>query len=354
MDRVTAETYEQRGASWAANRKPIRRGEARAFNKRVPRGTLRLDAGAGAGRYTNEIGDPVVALDAAGSMLELLRDTAPRALPVRADLEALPFRRGAFGAVWANMSYQHVPRRALPLALADLHRSLAVDAAVDIQVSLGSDEAYPADDDVGRRLFTDWEPAPFDDVLLGAGFSVAAIDRMPDRQAVRARAHRARSLPDTVGADMRVLVCGLNPSIYAADHGVGFARPGNRFWPAAVAAGLVSRERDPWHALVHHRVGMTDLCKRATATSRELTRDEYRAGAARVERLVEWLQPGVVVFVGLEGWRAAIDRQAQPGVQGLAFGGRPAYVMPSTSGLNARTPLSALTAHLEDALRLGG
>ena len=34
-------------------------------------------------------------------------------------------------------------------------------------------------------------------------------------------------------------MCGLNPSLYAADAGVGFARPGNRFWPAALAAGIV-------------------------------------------------------------------------------------------------------------------
>ena len=63
---------------------------------------------------------------------------------------------------------------------------------------------------------------------------------------------------------MRLLVCGLNPSIYSADAGVGYARPGNRFWPAAIAAGLVTEDRDPRHALSHHGVGITDLVKRAT------------------------------------------------------------------------------------------
>jgi len=43
---------------------------------------------------------------------------------------------------------------------------------------------------------------------------------------------RAHSLPDYVGPAMRILLVGLNPSPYAADVGVGFARPGNRFWPA--------------------------------------------------------------------------------------------------------------------------
>ena len=94
---------------------------------------------------------------------------------------------------------------------------------------------------------------------------------------------------------------------------------------------------------------MTDLVKRATVGAQELTRDEYRHGAARVERLVRWLRPGAVCFVGLAGWRAAIDRKAQPGVQPDTFGGVPAYVMPSTSGLNARVPLDELADHLRAA-----
>ncbi len=124
--------------------------------------------------------------------------------------------------------------------------------------------------------------------------------------------------------------------------------PGNRFWPAAIAAGLVTSARDTRAALAAG-IGMTDLVKRATPRADELTRDEYRAGLARVERMVQWLQPGAVCFVGLAGWRAAVDRKAVAGVQPDAIGGRPAYVMPSTSGLNARTPPSELADHLRAA-----
>ncbi len=95
---------------------------------------------------------------------------------------------------------------------------------------------------------------------------------------------------------------------------------------------------------------MTDLVKRATPRADALTRDEYRAGLARVERLAEWLRPGAVCFVGLAGWRAAVDRKAAPGVQPQDVGGRPAYVMPSTSGLNARVPPAELAEHLRAAL----
>jgi TDG/mug DNA glycosylase family protein len=97
---------------------------------------------------------------------------------------------------------------------------------------------------------------------------------------------------------------------------------------------------------------MTDLVKRGSVGASELTRDEYREGAARVERLVRWLQPAAVCFVGLAGWRAAVDRKAQVGVQPDGFGGVPAYVMPNTSGLNARVPLAELTDHLRAAVEL--
>jgi TDG/mug DNA glycosylase family protein len=133
---------------------------------------------------------------------------------------------------------------------------------------------------------------------------------------------------------------------------VGFARPGNRFWPAALAAGLVTVDRDADHALWHHGVGMTDLVKRATVAASELTGDEYRAGLERVEGLVRWLQPGAVCFVGLAGWRAAVDRRARPGVQPTGLADVPVYVMPSTSGLNAHTPLNDLTEHFRSAAAL--
>ena len=136
---------------------------------------------------------------------------------------------------------------------------------------------------------------------------------------IRIKATRARTLPDMVGPGMRVLVCGLNPSIYSADVGIGFARAGNRFWTAATSAGLVSRDRDPRHALGVDRVGMTDMVKRATSNAASLSGDEYSSGAERVEHMVEWLQPSAVCFVGLAGWRVAVDRSVVAGTQESAI-----------------------------------
>jgi TDG/mug DNA glycosylase family protein len=346
VNRATVEIYERAAREYEARREPRRRDDAVAFGRGIGDGAVRVDLGCGGGRYTRELGRPVIAVDAAHAMVSLTAANVPWCLPVQADLERLPFRSGTVGAVWSNMAYHHIARERLPMALASLHWATAVGAPVDITVVLGdyAGTSLPHDDFPGR-YFACWEEQPLADVMEGAGFTVDDVGVIDGRN-THVRARRARSLPDTVGADMRVLVCGLNPSEYAADRGVGFARPGNRFWPAALAAGLASRDRDPVHALTEHGVGMTDIVKRATVRASDLRRDEYRAGLRRVERLVAWLQPGVVCFVGLDGWRVAVDRSAQPGLQPHDLSGVPVYVMPSTSGLNARTSLDALTDHL--------
>ncbi|MET0276546.1 MAG: methyltransferase domain-containing protein [Acidimicrobiia bacterium] len=354
MDRSTIDAYELGARRWRDHRPARFLDRVATFGAAVRDEGIIADLGCGAGLHLPELADHVngslVALDATAAMLDLVPQIAPGAWRVRGDLEHLPFRRGALDGVWARASYLHVPRTHLPLALADLHHALAVDAPAHLTMMRKHADGPMADDALPGRQFVSWEPDPLRAVLVGAGFDVVSVEIDPDEEVwVHAMVRRAHTLPDFVGANMRLLVIGLNPSVLSADVGVGFARNGNRFWPAALAAGIVSRDRDPHHALAHHGVGMTDLVKRATARADELSNDEYRDGAARVERLVEWLQPGAVCFVGLGGYRVAVDRKATSGVQPERFGGVPAYVMPNTSGLNARVPPSELTDHLRNA-----
>ena len=353
VDDETVRIYEAGAGEWAVRRRPRLRGAAQAFAATVPAHELRVDLGCGPGSYAPDLGRPLVALDAAGAMLQLTRRASPDALCVQADLERLPFVRGAFGGAWARASYLHVRRVDLPLALAELHRVTRVGAPIAVSMKRGEYEgAALPDDDFPGRFFACWEPRELASVVTGAGFDLEAHETTDEW--VHLRVRRARTLPDFVGGGMALLICGLNPSPYAADAGVGFARPGNRFWPAALAAGLVTRDRDPWAALRDHRVGMTDLVKRVTVGAKELTRAEYHSGAERVEELVEWLRPGAMCFVGLAGYRAAVERTAAAGLQARTFGGVPAYLMPNTSGLNARVPLSELADHLLAARGLAG
>jgi TDG/mug DNA glycosylase family protein len=220
-----------------------------------------------------------------------------------------------------------VPAAQLPLLLHLGRRSLAVETSVELMVPWTS------------------SPMRLVGLLVGAGLAPVADPEADHDGTVRVRVVSERTLADTVGPEMRLLVCGINPSVYSADAGVGYARPGNRFWPAALAAGLVPVDRDPVAALAAG-LGMTDFAKRATRTAAEVSGEEYGAGFARVTGLIEWLRPGAVCFVGLSGWRTVVDRHAIAGLQPDLVGGRPAYVMPSTRGLNARTPPTELVRHL--------
>ena len=226
---------------------------------------------------------------------------------------------------------QDRPVTELPLALADLHLSLVPDDEVVVQLSV--------------KPSTDWCRERVMDLVIGAGF-LPCGKIVKKLSGFELQLKRIRSLPDTVGPSMRVLIVGLNPSPYSADHGIGYGRPGNRFWPAALKAGLVSVDRDPRHALSCHGVGMTDLVRRTTARADQVERVEFEAGFERAQRLVTWLRPKVCCFVGLSGWRQVVNRKAVAGWQASSIGGSLVYVMPHTSGLNAHSRLEDLVGHL--------
>jgi TDG/mug DNA glycosylase family protein len=348
MDRATVDVYETNVEGWIEHRRRARPPSIDPFAARVPPG-VRADVGCGPGWHSADLGHPVVAFDAAAAMAAQVRTFAPDAWPVVADLEQLPFRAGALTGAWAHKSYMHIAAEALPMALADLHRSLARGGALHIQVTSDRNQENEDNRFPGRH-FTWWPAQRLRDVVEGAGFTIEAfVD--DGEEWIDVEGTRAHMLPDTVGPDMRALIVGLNPSLLSAERGIGFARPGNRFWPAALASGLVTRALDPFHALRVDRVGMTNLVRRASTSAGELTSAEYTSGVERFERLVRWLQPACVVFVGVTGYRIAVDKAAGTGWQPRDFGGVRTYVMPNTSGLNAHAKPADFADHLRNVVR---
>jgi len=271
------------------------------------------------------------------------------------DLSALPFARESLGGAWASRSLVHLPRTEVPLALAELHRVVQTDGQVRIWLFEGDHERWHwPDDSLPGRTFSYWPPDLLRRAFAGAGFEIEQFDQWGgdnNYPQMMVRARRAWSLPDYVGPNMKLLICGLNPSPSSADSGVGFYRAGNRFWPAALAANIVSRDRDPWHALQTHGIGMTDMVKRPTRRADELDRSEYADGVHRVTQLAEWLEPQAICMVGLAGWRAAVNRKAERGWQRERLGNSPVYLMPSTSGLNAHDTVDSLAEHLRLAMQ---
>jgi TDG/mug DNA glycosylase family protein len=367
VDRETARIYEAKAAQWIAERGPRaeRDGRLSEFAAQLGPGSRVADLGCGPGWYARAFaaaGHRAVCLDVSAGMLAEAKRRAPRAPGVRADLAALPFARGSLDGAWAANCYPHLPLSALPGALAELHGALAADAPIEItlasleanaptpdELQRGACERRSQDAGLPGRLFSALSPERARALLEGAGFEAIGIDVLANPFWLRVRARRARTLPDLVRPGLRVLVVGLNPSLYSADRGLPFARPGNRFWRAAVAAGWVARERDVAAAFAAG-IGFTDLVKRATARAGELSRDEYAAGLRRVEALARELAPGALCLVGLDGFRRAAHRRAQAGWIAGGVGGRAAYLMPSTSGLNASASADSLAAHLRTAL----
>jgi double-stranded uracil-DNA glycosylase len=168
-------------------------------------------------------------------------------------------------------------------------------------------------------------------------------ERRPTRSDLAAAYGRA--VPDLIAPDLKVLFCGINPSLYSAATGHHFARPGNRFWPALYRAGFPRRLLKPWEEelLLEEDVGITNLVSRATATAAELTDAELRSGRQRLARKVHRFRPGCVAVVGIGAYRAAFDRpRATIGLQPDPLGRAAVWVLPNPSGLNANHQLPDL------------
>jgi len=147
-----------------------------------------------------------------------------------------------------------------------------------------------------------------------------------------------RPLGPILGPSMRVLFVGINPSLRSAEVGHHFARPGNRFWPTLYAAGFTPRllRPDEDAELPAHGIGVTNIAARPTRAAAELSDEELRAGAAELEAVVRARTPRLVAVVGLGAYRTAFDRpKAGWGLQPDPIGGRPVWVLPNPSGLNA-------------------
>jgi TDG/mug DNA glycosylase family protein len=167
------------------------------------------------------------------------------------------------------------------------------------------------------------------------------------------RRARRLILPDVIGPGLRVLFCGINPGLYSAAVGHHFARPGNRFWKALHLSGFTDRALSPFDdaTLLEIGLGITNLCPRTTASADELTPAEITRGGRTLEAKVRRHQPRLVAVLGIGAYRLAFGRAlAVVGPQPDTIAGRPAWVLPNPSGLNAHYGLAGLAQHFR-ALR---
>ena len=162
------------------------------------------------------------------------------------------------------------------------------------------------------------------------------------------------TLPDAVREGLRAIAVGINPSLPSVRAGFYFANPRNRFWPALNASRLVDAPLEPGPDAVavlveRYGIGFTDIVKRPTAGSAELRPREFREGAARLETLVNRLDPGVVWFQGALAWRAfarytgwRVSGEVEWGAQEWRIGDARIFVTPNPSPANAAFSLPVL------------
>src|SRR4051794_34706991 len=173
----------------------------------------------------------------------------------------------------------------------------------------------------------------------------AAQARPPSREELQAA--YGRTVPDLVAPGLRVVLCGINPSLWSGVVGYHFARPSNRLWPTLHLSGFTPRRLHPSETseLLDAGLGVTNLVPRATARADELSKAELREGVARVAAVAAQWCPQWVAFLGLSSYRIAFGRpRAGIGPQPETLGGARVWLLPNPSGLNASYQLPDLVA----------
>jgi TDG/mug DNA glycosylase family protein len=177
------------------------------------------------------------------------------------------------------------------------------------------------------------------------------------------QAYRDVAVPDLIGDGLRLLFVGINPGLWTAATQTHFAYPGNRFYPALLAAGIIDVLPDfargmtdaERAAFVARGLGISNLVNRATARADELSRAELRAGAERLRATVRRRRPAVVAIVGVTAYRAGFDQpRAATGEQPGGLEGARLWVVPNPSGLNAHDTVATLAEAYAEPARAAG
>ncbi|HEY0074279.1 MAG TPA: G/U mismatch-specific DNA glycosylase [Abditibacteriaceae bacterium] len=144
--------------------------------------------------------------------------------------------------------------------------------------------------------------------------------------------------PDILKKNLRVVFCGINPSVYSVVVGHHFARPGNRFWKALHGGGFTPHPLAPHQdrELLNYGCGVTNVVERATVAAADLSAEELAEGGKQLEAKIKKFQPQWLAVLGIGAYRTAFHQpKAVLGLQEQAIGGARVWVLPNPSGLNA-------------------
>jgi len=165
-------------------------------------------------------------------------------------------------------------------------------------------------------------------------------------------------LRDILGPNLRVVFCGINPGLRAAESGHHFAGRGNRFWKAIHLAGFTREEISPENdaSVLTYRCGLTTAVERPTSRADELSREDFVRAASDLYTKMARYVPEYVAFLGKPAFSAIFGRSSVAwGRQDVLLGRSKTWVLPNPSGLNRSFSLNDLVlAYAELRIALGG
>jgi double-stranded uracil-DNA glycosylase len=148
-----------------------------------------------------------------------------------------------------------------------------------------------------------------------------------------------KTLPDYLRKGMKLIIVGCNPSESSVRAGHYYAGRSNQFWPTLFESGVVPEPFDypDDRRIIEFGIGLTDLVKRPTKEVEELKREDFAEGRIVLSQKLEEYGPRVVAFNGKMTYEQFAQRKCNYGLQKELLYGAQVYVLPSTSGQNARS-----------------
>lgn len=142
-----------------------------------------------------------------------------------------------------------------------------------------------------------------------------------------------RTLPDYLRKGMKLVIVGCNPSESSVRVGHYYAGRTNQFWPVLYKGGVVPEPFD-YHddkRVIEFGIGLTDLVKRPTRTTTELTREDFAEGRIVLSQRLGEFTPHVIAFNGKLAYEQFAQRKCKFGLQKELLYGARVYVLPETN-----------------------
>ncbi|MDP9340454.1 MAG: mismatch-specific DNA-glycosylase [Acidobacteriota bacterium] len=137
---------------------------------------------------------------------------------------------------------------------------------------------------------------------------------------------------------MKLVIVGCNPSESSVRVGHYYAGRANQFWPVLYKGGVVPEPFD-YHddkRVIEFGIGLTDLVKRPTKTTAELTREDFAEGRIVLSQRLGEFTPHVIAFNGKLAFEQFAQRKCKYGFQKEPLYGAHVYVLPETNTQDER------------------